>query len=128
MPEIGNKVAQQFKEDLDEKSIKFENDLHTHMVAWADKNQVEIILRNLIGNAVKFTPEGGLINISGKLGADNIEINVKDNGIGMSPIEVGNLFHPTNHFTTNGTNQEKGTGIGLLITKEMIINNGEVFG
>lgn len=122
--DITSKVAQQLKESIETKKLQFSNELEPHIVAWADKNQVEIILRNLVGNAVKFTREGGSIRITGRKNDDHVEISVEDSGIGMAAPAIQNLFQPGRHFTTSGTNQEKGTGIGLLITKEMVANNG----
>lgn len=123
LSEVAEKVILQFGENLNEKNIKCHNELSPAIIAWADKNQVEIILRNIIGNAIKFTAAGGHIRISGKTVDKNIEIHVEDSGIGMSAAEMENLFQPETHFSNTGTNQEKGTGIGLLITREMIVNN-----
>jgi signal transduction histidine kinase len=122
--DIAGKVAQQLKESIETKKLQFSNELEPQLVAWADKNQVEIILRNLVANAVKFTREGGAIKITGKGVDDHVEVCVEDSGIGMTAPAIQNLFQPGHHFTTSGTNQEKGTGIGLLITKEMVANNG----
>lgn len=122
--DIAGKVAQQLKESIETKKLQFTNELEPQLVAWADKHQVEIILRNLVANAVKFTREGGAIKITGKGVDDHVEVSVEDSGIGMTAPAIQNLFQPGRHFTTSGTNQEKGTGIGLLITKEMVANNG----
>jgi signal transduction histidine kinase len=123
LSEVAERVIQQFAENLNEKNIQCHNELSSTIVAWADKNQVEIILRNIVGNAIKFTAAGGHIRISGKTVDKNIEIHVEDSGVGMSAAEMKNLFQPETHFSNTGTNQEKGTGIGLLITREMIVNN-----
>ena len=77
-----------------------------------------------MANAVKFTSSGGQVKIAGKVNEHSIEVCVEDNGLGMHEEEVKNLFHPGKHFSTRGTNQETGSGIGLLITKEMISKNG----
>jgi signal transduction histidine kinase len=121
---VVNDVALQLKSAIDEKDIRFINDLNFDLIALADKIQVEIILRNLITNAIKFTRSGGIVKIAGKGSDDSIEVYVEDNGMGMHDDEVKNLFEPGRHFTRMGTNQEKGTGLGLLITKEMISKNG----
>jgi len=117
-------VAMQLKSVIDQKDIRFVNDLNIDLVAMADKIHVEIILRNLITNAVKFTRSLGIVKIDGKINHESIEVYVEDNGMGMHEDEVKNLFDPGNHFTTMGTNHERGTGLGLLITKEMISKNG----
>ena len=117
-------VAMQLKSVIDQKDIRFVNDLNVDLIALADKIHVEIILRNLITNAVKFTRSLGIVKIDGKITAESIEVYVEDNGMGMAEDEVKNLFDPGSHFSTIGTNQERGTGLGLLITKEMISKNG----
>jgi two-component system, sensor histidine kinase and response regulator len=124
LADVVDDVAQQLKSVIDQKDIRFVNDLNTDLIAVADKIHVEIILRNLITNAVKFTRHLGIVKIDGKINQESIEVYVEDNGMGMHESEVKNLFDPGNHFTTIGTNQEKGTGLGLLITKEMIAKNG----
>jgi signal transduction histidine kinase len=123
LADVAHEVGRQFKEELEEKQILFQNLVDRNLSAWADKNQVEIILRNLVGNAIKFTQEGGFVKVDGKLSNSFIRISVEDNGIGMSETAQQNLFQPGKHFTTSGTRQEKGTGIGLLIAREMVINN-----
>ena len=124
LADVANDVALQLKDDIQEKNIKFQNNLSFQHIALADKMQVEIILRNLMANAVKFTSVGGQVKIAGKVSEGRIEIYVEDNGLGMHEDEVKNLFQPERSFTTRGTNQETGSGIGLLITKEMISKNG----
>lgn len=124
LADVVNEVALQLKDDMKEKKIQFHNDLNFHLIALADKIQVEIILRNLMANAVKFTSPGGQVKIAGKVSEDIVEVYVEDNGSGMHEEEVKNLFQPGRHFSRRGTNQETGSGIGLLITKEMISKNG----
>jgi signal transduction histidine kinase len=124
LADVVNNVALQLKEMMEEKNTQFHNELNFHLTAFADRIQVEIILRNLIANAVKFTPHGGMIKIDGKVSDECVEIYVEDNGMGMHEEEVKNLFQPDKLFTTVGTNQEKGAGIGLIITKEMVSKNG----
>jgi signal transduction histidine kinase len=124
LADLARKVIFQLRQDMEAKKIFCDNDLTSQQVAWADKNQVEIILRNLISNAIKFTPVGGHIRIAGKSVDNILEVYVEDTGVGMSEDEVSNLFRPGRHFTSLGTNQEQGTGIGLVITREMIANNG----
>lgn len=124
LADVANEVALQLKDYIEEKNIQFHNQLNFQHIALADKVQVEIILRNLIANAVKFTSEGGQVKITGRVSEESIEIYVEDNGLGMHEHEVQNLFQPGRSFTRLGTNQETGSGIGLLITKEMISKNG----
>jgi two-component system, sensor histidine kinase and response regulator len=124
LADVVNNVALQLSSMMDEKKITFCSNVNFQLIALADKTQVEIILRNLIANAVKFTPVGGAINIQGRAGENSIIVTVEDNGMGMHEEQVENLFKPGKHISTSGTNDEKGTGLGLIITKEMIAKNG----
>lgn len=125
MTDLVNKVIRQFHEELTVKNIRCRNDLGVDFFAWADSNQVEIVIRNLIGNAIKFTPERGVISVTGKkLPDDFVEVSVEDTGIGMSEEQMNVLFQPGKYYSNPGTNQERGTGIGLIISKEMVVNNG----
>jgi signal transduction histidine kinase len=96
----------------------------TGQLAWADANHVRLILRNLIGNAIKFTPQGGRITVSATDEGAWAAFSVADTGMGMSPEQMAKLFRPDTHFSTYGTGQEKGTGLGLLLCKEMAETNG----
>lgn len=91
----------------------------------ADYEMLNIILRNLLSNAIKFTPENGQIILGGKLTNDNKTlIYVKDSGVGVAAEDLDKLFNPTSNFSTLGTNNEKGTGIGLILCKEFVERNG----
>jgi signal transduction histidine kinase len=81
------------------------------------------IIQNLISNAIKFTKPGGCINILSKDAGNFIELTVSDCGIGIRGEDIKNMFG-VNCFTTYGTNKEKGTGLGLMICKEMVEKNG----
>jgi signal transduction histidine kinase len=106
------------------KGIKINVAKDEHAEVYADKNSVMTILRNLISNAIKFTKPGGLILITVNASKDNAEISVADNGIGMSPEYLRKLFDISVKHHTNGTNNEKGTGLGLVLCKEFVEKNG----
>ena len=105
------------------KSIKIINRLPENMLIWADYNQIDIVVRNLMSNAIKFTPDDGLITIEAQENADVWEIMIRDTGIGMNTEIQKKIFADTNNITTYGTNNEKGTGLGLTLCKEMINKN-----
>ena len=82
---------------------------------------IQTIIRNLIFNAIKFTPTGGKITISARAGDNNnIEISIKDSGIGMSPILIDNLFKLDIQTNRIGTEGEKSSGLGLILCKAFI--------
>ncbi|HZY79340.1 MAG TPA: tetratricopeptide repeat-containing sensor histidine kinase [Cyclobacteriaceae bacterium] len=118
------KVLLQFDTDLRSKNIIAKNEVPEEIRIWADRAQMQIILRNLLVNSIKFTGENGVISIAATSDDTNVRITVKDNGVGMTPEQLSKLFHSDQLVTTLGTNKEKGSGIGLLITKELVMNNG----
>jgi signal transduction histidine kinase len=90
---------------------------------WADKDMIDLVLRNLISNAIKFTPVCGNIHITATAQANYVSVSVQDNGIGMSSQAVDKLFQYQMH-STRGTNGEKGSGLGLILCKEFVEKNG----
>lgn len=105
------------------KSIKLINRIESNTLAWSDANQIDIVVRNLISNALKFTQQGGTITIGAIEKTKSWEIYVKDNGIGMDEETMGKIFKKDSTHTTYGTNDEKGTGLGLSLCKEMVEKN-----
>ncbi len=108
---------------LESKSLTFSNRVKPQTYIKTDKNMIQLVLRNLISNAIKFTTEGGKITVSMDASENDFDIRVSDTGVGMSFEDQEKLFNSTNHFTTRGTNNEKGTGLGLLLCKEFVEKN-----
>jgi len=91
----------------------------------ADKNMIRVVLRNLISNAIKFTQPGGEVQVIMIPKENNVEITVQDNGLGMSPEVLENLFRLDKAQTSLGTSGEKGTGLGLHLCQEFVgLNKG----
>ncbi len=110
------------------KSIKIVSRLAPNTVAWSDGDQIDIVLRNLISNALKFTPANGQVTVSAQQKTNHWEISVRDTGVGMDKETQEILFSKNANITTYGTNNEKGTGLGLGICKEMVEkNNGTIW-
>ena len=108
------------------KQIELSSQVEDSLEIWADRNSTDIILRNLVGNALKFTPEGGSITVSASANNDRVNINVADSGIGMSDEKVGSLFK-LNAKSTYGTKGEKGIGLGLQLVSEFTrLNQGTI--
>jgi len=82
------------------------------------------VFRNLISNAIKFTPEGGRIKIKSRTTSRNVEVSVIDTGVGISEEKINSLFRIEKQVSTFGTNNEKGTGLGLILCKEFIDKHG----
>jgi len=91
---------------------------------YTDIDMLKLVLRNLISNAIKFTNPEGKICVSAKRIKDQVEISVSDNGVGMSQDAIDNLFNLSTSETTMGTANEKGSGLGLILCKELIEKQG----
>ncbi len=102
------------------KNIQFENDLDEFIEAYADPNILVSVLHNIISNAIKFTRSNGRITVSGKRTNQHLEIFIRDNGIGMSKEKIGQIFRLDTVSSTKGTDGEKGTGLGLILCKELV--------
>lgn len=107
------------------KGIEIAIDLPNDLKAFADGNMLQAIFRNLVSNAVKFTPKGGKVTLSAKATIDNsVEISIMDTGIGMNKNLIGALFSLDVKTSRNGTEGESSTGLGLLICKDFIEKHG----
>ena len=105
------------------KQIELINKIPDGQKVFADRTMLAAILRNLVSNAIKFTPEGGRIEISSSEMGNTVEITVADNGIGMGEEAIAGLFRLDNMQTRRGTAAEKGTGLGLLLTRDFVEKN-----
>jgi len=117
------------KMNADKKQIQLVNGLNEEVFVYADINMISTILRNLISNAIKFTREKGIIKVYGQKYDDGyFQVTVEDNGVGISPENIDKLFRIDSHYTTVGTTNEQGTGLGLIICKEFIEkHNGKIW-
>jgi signal transduction histidine kinase len=105
------------------KEIQIQYSPNQELFGYADKGMILLVLRNLISNAIKFTPRNGTICIGAEEHDTFIEIYVQDNGAGMTP-EVLAKVNSHEFYTTNGTASETGTGLGLMLCKEFLAKNG----
>ena len=87
---------------------------------YSDKNMLKTVLRNLITNAIKFTKSGGCINIIVITKQNHVEISISDNGIGINEEKLKTLFNISSNTTSLGTENEKGSGLGLVLCKEFV--------
>lgn len=109
------------------KQVSLKSNISDPILLWVDRNSVHTIFRNLINNAIKFTPEGGSITVEACLDDDMVEISVSDSGIGIPQLKLNKLFNLEGEGATYGTAGEKGLGLGLQLVKEfMDMNNGSI--
>lgn len=102
------------------KSIHLSHANSDDLVAWADRNMLKTICRNLINNAIKFTPKDGKINIAYRMKDERAELCVQDSGVGIEPERLAILFQVSRDKGTMGTEGEKSSGLGLAVCKEFV--------
>ncbi len=107
-----------------EKNIDLQWSISEALIIVADKNMIKTVLRNLISNAIKFTHKYGNVNVGTKIDNNNIIVSVADNGIGMTKETINKLFRIDADLSTRGTENEKGTGLGLFLCKEFVEKHG----
>lgn len=106
------------------KNITLTQKLEPGLAIFADPNMLATVLRNLLSNAIKFTREGGRVEISGHHLEDEVEIIVSDNGVGMSEKIMEKIFRLDTKMTTDGTDNERGSGLGLILCQTFIHQHG----
>src|SRR5688572_6390976 len=114
----------QLLSDTPGKEIKLINDVSPNTIGFADSNTINLVIRNLITNAIKFTNDKGEVRINALPQGNEWVVSVKDNGVGMATEVLRILFDKTSPYTTRGTANEKGTGLGLILCKEFVEKNG----
>jgi len=115
-------------ETAEAKSLKIVNKMTANILSWSDSAQIDIVIRNLMSNAIKFTPDNGMITIDALERSSTWEISVRDTGVGIDKDTQKKIFEKNSNITTYGTNDEKGTGLGLSLCKEMVEkNNGKIW-
>lgn len=106
------------------KEITIKNNIEDAKLVYADPDQVQVILRNLIHNGIKFSKSNSTVYVSAQVVDKDCCITIKDEGIGMTDSEIERLELTKDHFTKIGTLQEKGTGLGFLLCREFVQHNG----
>jgi signal transduction histidine kinase len=115
-----------FEKRLKDKSIILTNHIQQPCMVYADMEMMRIVIRNLVSNAIKFTPKNGRIDITAEEKGNTIQVQIKDTGVGIEDKDETRLFSEE-IFTSRGTDNEIGTGLGLLLCKEFIEkNNGRI--
>jgi signal transduction histidine kinase/DNA-binding response OmpR family regulator/ligand-binding sensor domain-containing protein len=109
------------------KNITLSNQIDAETVVFADENMITTVIRNIVNNAIKFTPQHGSVTLFSETAGQTVTIHIEDTGTGMDKEKTDNLFRIDQKFTSKGTEGEKGTGLGLIISKDFIDkNNGMI--
>jgi signal transduction histidine kinase len=125
--QIVNRVEEIYKESIQAKGIRIDNQLGNACLVFADKNMTMTTFRNVLSNAIKFSKKEGIISISSSESDSESKIFITDHGVGMSAEKVAMLFTLVAKKSTLGTNREKGTGLGMVLVKDfMELNRGSV--
>ena len=123
-----NEVFELSKVTATQKSIYLTKELPQHLHVFLDKSMIGTVLRNLISNAIKFTNPGGEITIRAELVEKELIVSVSDNGVGIEQENLAKLFRIDESYIVPGTQNEHGTGLGLLLCKEFIdIHKGKIW-
>lgn len=124
--EVFEEKVQLLEQKMDKKGILLRNKTLRDFV-YADRSMIEIVIQNLLTNAIKFSKEGDTITISNHISSGKSIISISDTGVGISPENQKKLFKSST-FSTVGTGNEKGTGLGLSICKELVdLNQGKIW-
>ena len=113
-----------FKENAVDKQLSISNHIPSAITATININSLNTVVRNLLNNAIKFTPEGGKIEFECLQNSTSLELIIRDNGIGINKYDLQKILSIEESFTTPGTDNEIGTGLGLNICNELIQKNG----
>ena len=110
-----------------QKKLSLKNKIPPTLQVYADKGMLNTIMRNLVSNAVKFTKSSGMIELSATPAGAFVDVVISDTGVGIERSVLPLLFRIDTKYSTLGTAEEEGTGLGLILTKALIEkNNGQI--
>lgn len=124
--DVVDDVTTLYQQTITSKGVLVYNNIQPHTMVFSDKDIISTVLRNIISNAIKFTPPGKAIYIEQKNIKSKVLISVKDEGVGISD-EVLKKINDKEFISTRGTDNEKGTGLGLLFSRDLLLKLGEDF-
>jgi signal transduction histidine kinase len=122
--EIYKNILDTLNKNAEVKNITVKSSNIDNISVFADIDMLKTVLRNLVSNAIKFTNKGGTIIINAEENSENVTISVSDNGIGIFPDRLNKLFDISNRHSARGTEEETGTGLGLVLCKEFVEKHG----
>ncbi len=120
LQELVNETFLVLSRIAEDKKVRLESNIQDNHIIYADANSLQTILRNLVDNAIKYTGEGGLVNVNCKISESDCILMVQDNGVGIPSEKIKDLFSLQKDKTTRGTDGEKGTGLGLHLVHELV--------
>jgi signal transduction histidine kinase len=121
--ELADEVLQMINTQANVKKLHMINEVDFGLQMLAQQDMIRLVLRNLISNAIKFTPENGTVRVGTQDHNEYIEVYVQDTGVGISRESLEKISL-NDYFTTRGTSSEAGTGLGLMLCKDFLAKNG----
>lgn len=118
--EVSDEIVELLRINLEEKDIQVKNKIDDVVTAYVDRNVFGTIVRNLLSNAIKFTEEKGVVTIHAETEPDKTIVSISDTGQGIPEDHLANLFRVKSNQYTKGTSNEQGTGLGLILCKELV--------
>ncbi|RCW30199.1 PAS domain-containing sensor histidine kinase [Marinilabilia salmonicolor] len=127
LKQLVEKCYNQLSMVADKKRIRLNCDVSETLFIKADKDMLEFIVRNLVHNGIKFTRNGGRVRCWAELEGSKALLHVEDTGIGIQEVKQKEIFSLSANLSTSGTSEEAGTGLGLMLSKQMVdLNNGKI--
>ncbi len=124
LEELSREAAELFQAQARQKEIRLSRDIPGELTVQADPKTLSTALRNLLSNSLKFTPPGGTIHLTGFTRGDQSVLEITDTGVGIPPEVQDKIFRLDNLHSTPGTGGEKGSGLGLILTRQFVEKNG----
>lgn len=121
--DIANECIEFASLNANSKRVTLTQNINHNIFVFADRDTLATVIRNLLSNAIKFTTKGGNVGIEAHEETDKTIIRISDTGVGIAPENLNKLFSIEKNFSTEGTEKESGTGLGLIICKEFIERN-----
>lgn len=118
--DISKSILELYRETADSKNINLTSNISNSIFLYANLYMIETVLRNLVSNGIKFTHPDGSVSISAAVKSDLVEVTVEDNGVGIAPDNQKKLFRIDEQYRMDGTANEKGTGLGLILCKDFV--------
>jgi len=123
LKKIADTAVNTLRKIAEAKNIELKNNIPINFNAFGDENMIKTVVLNLINNAIKFTRKGGYVEILAEVKNNRIEVLVRDNGVGIDREDIQYLFNIDKKTQQEGTNKESGTGLGLIIAKDLVEKN-----
>ncbi len=125
---LSDEIIDLLGEIISKKNIVVKNEINADAFVMADEHMLSTIFRNLLSNAVKFTADGGQINLNARPVDSRVEVCISDTGMGIPESVIDKIFNTNSKIQTSGTNNEKGSGLGLRICYDFIkVNGGDIW-